>query len=135
MTDEHVYAGLGPPPQFDLFNVSGRVRERVYETRIATCLGPGLAWYSTHLGRLYFWVGGDKPVAATVGAVLASRGIKRPPKPFGMDVHGYFRCANRLDLDAREFQSVHMALRLLGVKVMLDQTEVLVESLSGEGGA
>ena len=125
MTAKSVYAGLGPPTDIDQFNISGRIPERVYETRISHFLGPSKSWYSTVLGRLYFWDASEKPVAATVTAVLASRGIRRPPVPFGMDVHGYFRGVNRIDLSAEEFRPVHMALRLLEVTVVMDDTPVL----------
>lgn len=117
--------GLGPGTYTDHFDVSGRIPERIYESRIGSYLGPRTCVYSSVLGRLYYWNSAGLSIGDCVQQVLRGMGLRRRAQAIKMDQHGFFQIANRIELDAREFKAVHLALKLLGAAVRVDHAAVI----------
>ena len=98
---------------------------RVFESRLVLQLDRGRVIYCTRSGLLYFWEpdsGGR--VRSIIECALKSLGRAYADAPVAMDNKGVFNKPRKVRLTSDELNVVLAALRLGGVEVVFNDTEL-----------
>ncbi len=99
-------------------------RLRVFESRLVHQLDGGKVVYCTQSCQLYLWEPPDGRVRRAIECALRSLGKSYRDQPVAMDNKGVFNRPRKLNVSGEEMRVVAAALRLAGVSILFDNTDL-----------
>ncbi len=97
---------------------------RVFESRLVHQLDDSKVVYCTHSGYLYFWEPENGRFRHAIRCALQSMGRPYNDMPVVMDNKGVFNKPRKITLSDAELKVVATALRLMGVTVRVNNTNL-----------